>query len=490
MKKVIIITLSLSFFLNSCSDFLDIPSETSLTTEVFYKTEADFQKSVNGIYAPLRNLYADGGANAAWAMGEMRSDNTYYMYNPDDRGLVDPEDIANFSSQPANAVSTAKYVTNYRMIARANQVLVLIDGMNFSEEAKIKFKGEASFLRALCYFDLVQYFGKLPLHLVPVKTREEAVLPLSEVDVVYNQIIKDATEAANLLPLKSKQEQGRATSGAANTLLGNIYMSLKKYSEAEPYFKKVIDSNEYELLPDYASVFSVTNKNNKESIFEIQYKEGNDGYANGFIYDFLPKPMPKAQVFEITGAANVQALGGQSFNIPTPELIAAYEPNDKRKNISIASITMNGITYPYIKKLLQPHAQHGNTGTNWPVYRYSEVLLSYAEALEKDGKGGQAIPYLNQVRTRAGLANSTNPNLADAIFDERRVELAFENKRWLDLVRTGKAKITMAAFGARVKANPQAYYFPNGIAPPPASFTTIDILFPLPASESMLTPFF
>ncbi|MFV8341025.1 RagB/SusD family nutrient uptake outer membrane protein [Flavobacterium sp. XS2P39] len=492
MKKILFTALSLSLFLGSCSsDFLEIPSETSLSTATFYKTEADLQQAVNAAYAPLRNLY-NTSFQGAYIMGELRSDNTTYIFNPGYRGTIDPEAIADFTNQPSNSVSTGKYTTNYQIIARANQLLASVEGVDFAAASKNNIKGQALFLRALAYFDLVQYFGKVPLHLTPVTNREEAALPLSEVDAVYAQIIADASEAATLLPPKSVQEPGRATSGAAKTLLGNLHAVKKDWASAETILKEVIDSGEYTLLTDYASAFSVGNKNNSESVFEVQYKEGTEGYASGFIYEMLPMPMSAAQVTSITGASGAQALTVEAYNIPTPDLVAAYEVGDLRKSISIATATLaDGKTYPYIKKLLQPHAQAGITGTNWPVYRYSEVLLLYAEALNEQGKS--VSHYLNDVRNRAGLINSLavgQVNLRAAILAERRVELAFENKRWPDLVRTGNAATVMAAYGARVKANPQDYYFPAGLAPAPAAFGTISLLFPLPASESLLSPNF
>ena len=189
---------------------------------------------------------------------------------------------------------------------------------------------------------------------------------------------------------------------------------------------------------------------------------------------------------------------GENNNIPTPDIIAAYEPNDKRKDISIGYVTLSqslreNKVYPYIKKYARPHALHNNTGTNWPVYRYAEVLLFLAEALNEQGKPAEAAPYLNQVRARAGLAATTATSQATmrtAIYQERRVELAFENKRWFDLVRTGRVKEVITAYGARVKANPLDYYFPKGAVPPPNAFTVLDEVYALPAVEAALTPYF
>jgi hypothetical protein len=203
----------------------------------------------------------------------------------------------------------------------------------------------------------------------------------------------------------------------------------------------------------------------------------------------------------ITGTSNPQGLSGEGNNAPTPDIIAAYEAGDKRKDASIAYVTLSqslraNKVYPYIKKFAAPHALHMNTGNNWPIYRYSEVLLFLAEALNEQSKGGEALPFLNMVRDRAfGAGNGTitaagQTDLRDIILNERRVELAFENKRWFDLVRTGLAKDVITAYGNRIKANPQNYYYPDGAVPPNNAFSNIDLLYGLPADESSLSPYF
>lgn len=501
MKLKIIGTALMIIVLSSCKkDFLTLPPETTLTTPVFFKTQADFQQAVNGAYAPLRTLYYNPANNnsSGYIMGEMHSDNTHYILNPNFRATIDQEQIADFINDPSSLVVTARYTTDYLIIARANQVLAPIDAADFDQTLKDNIKGQALFLRAFAYFDLVQYFGKVPLHLTPVESREETALPLTSTDSIYAQIITDAQKAASLLPPKSTQEAGRATKGAANTLLANVYIVMKQYAQAETVLKGVVNSGEYTLLPDYAAVFNPANKNNSESVFEIQYKEGSEGYASDFITPILPQPISAQEVtatfakYNVT-PSSIQALTIEAYNIPTPDIIAAYEAGDKRKDASIGYATASGTTYPFIIKYLHPHAQFGITNDNWPVYRYSEVLLLLVEALNEQSKSPEALPYLNMVRNRAGLGNITTTSqdeLRDIIMHERRVELAFENKRWTDLVRTGTAKAVISAYGARVKANPQAYYYPAGQAPPPAAFTNISLTFPLPASEALLSPYF
>ena len=502
--KIFVLFGLLSVGFSGCSKFLEKVPETALSSAIFFTKEADFKQAVNGAYVPLRAIVN----NNAYLLGEMHSDNTYYYRNILFGATEQQENLADFCVPTANGITTNVYVTNqyrldYQIIARTNQILALIDGVDFNADSKANLKGQALFLRAYAYFELVRYFGKVPLHLTPVTNREEAAIDLFPVEDIYAQIIKDAGEAAALLPLKSAQEPGRATSGAAKTLLADVYVNLKKWPEAEALLKEVVASNEYSLMSQYANAFSTTNanKNNQESVFEVQFMEGSGGYNGSIIYNFLPRPMTAEELSPITQTANPQSLSGEGNNAPTPDIIAAYEPGDTRKDASIAYVTLSGSlrdnkVYPYIKKYAVPHALHGNTGNNWPIYRYSEVLLLLAEALNEQGKGADGLVYLNEVRHRAfgaglgTISTTSQDELRDILFHERRVELAFENKRWFDLVRSGKAVEVITAYGNRVKSNPQDYYYPNGAVPPNNAFTNLDLYYGLPAAEASLTPYF
>lgn len=488
--------------LSGCREnFLNVLPETSLSTDVFFKSEVDFQQAVNAAYVPLRGIYDI----PAWILKEMHSDNSYYARNTLYGAVDATENVANFavptaSGVTANANVLSQYRLNYQIIARANQIISTIDGVDFAAASKSNLKGQALFLRAFAYFDLVRLFGKVPMHLTPVIGREDAALPLSTTDELYAQIEKDALEASKLLPNKAKQEAGRATSGAAKTLLANLYLTQKKWAQVQPLMEDVVKNDGYSLMPDYDNAFSFTstNKNNAESVFEVQYMEGSAGYNGSFIYRFIPSPITIEELKPITGTTNTQGTSQESNNIPTPDIIAAFETGDKRKDVNIGYVTLSSSLaenkkYPYIKKYARVHTQHGNTGQNWPVYRYAEVLLFLAESLNEQNKPAEAAAYLNQVRTRAGLAATTAASQADmreAIFKERRVELAFENKRWFDLTRTGRVKEIIEPYGARIKANPTAYYFPKGSAAPSNAFTVLDDYYGLPADEAALTPNF
>ena len=502
MKTKHILTGLLAFMLTACQkDFLTVVPETALSSATFFTKEADFQQAVNATYVPLRAIFNE----RAWILGELHSDNAYYARNTLFGAVDGTENIADFALPAANGVTAndnvlQQYRYDYQIIARANQVLSQIDKIDFSADSKNNLKGQALFLRAFAYFELVRYFGKVPLHLTPVVGRTDAALALSSVDEVYAQIIKDTGDAAKLLLPKAKQEAGRVTSGTAKTMLANVYIIQKKWAEAEALLRDIVTNDTYKLMADYTDAFSTNtgNKNNAESVFEVQYLEGSAGYNGNFIYRVIPTPITAAELAPITGTSNPQSISGENNDIPTPDIIAAYEAGDKRKDISIGYVTLSqslreNKVYPYIKKFAKTHSLHNNTGNNWPVYRYAEVLLFLAEALNEQGKTGEAATYINQVRARAGLAATTATSQAamrTALYQERRVELAFENKRWFDLVRTGRVVEVITAYGARVKANPQDYYFPKGAVPPPNAFTNLDVYYPLPAVEAALTPFF
>lgn len=476
-----------------CDDLLRTQPETEVSTSTFYASQEDFEQAVAGAYAPLQDIY-----ESAWIMSEMRSDNTHFIYDVANRGSKPEEDVATFLVETNNRVVSGRWEDNYLIISRVNQVLTSIDDITFDESVKQNLKGQALFLRALAYFDLVRNFAGVPLFLEPPASYEETFKPRTPSSEIYNQIIADASAAATLLPPSSDQGTGRATSGAAYTLLGDVYLTLGRWSDAEAALKSV---EGYSLLPDYLDVFRPSNEGNSEIILEVEYLEGTaQGLGSSFPYDFLPVLSDPSV---ITGVSPASQNNNGAFNTPTPDIIGAYEDTlkDERYAASIAYYSgpspLVGVTYentPYIRKYQHPHAQYGETDQNWPVYRYAEVLLMLAEAVnEQGGREGEALTYLNQVRGRAGLdavTSGSQAELRDVILRERRIELAFENKRWYDLVRTGRAVEVMNAHGANVKTDPQAYYYPEGSFAVENSYTITedDHLFPIPVTEININP--
>jgi starch-binding outer membrane protein, SusD/RagB family len=488
MKKLIIFLIAISFAATACKkDFLNKTPVSTIGVPDFYRTQSDFDQAIVGLYAPLRTLYGVGAANyGAWGMGEMRSDNTCFIYNYANRGYSDREQPDLFLDDANNTFASNKYNQDFIIIGRANQILVSIDKSELTESGKANIKGQALFLRAFAYFDLVQYFGDVPLILVPPASYEETQVGRTGKNEIYQQIITDASEAAGLLPAPDKQTKGYVANGAAYTLLGNVYLVLNRWAEAETALKSV---SGYTLLADYAAVFSPANKNNTESVFEVQYwDDPAAGMASDFAYNFLPVlPDPGVIPGFPSGSSNTYA----GWNTPTPDLISAYDINDKRRDASIGFYTGGQYTnIPYVRKFVHGAKIAPNTNDNWPVYRYAEVLLLLAEALNEQGKTGEALPYLNRVHaaSRTGLSPldiADQTLLRESIRHERQIELAFENKRWPDLLRWGTAIAIMNAQGKRIKANPRDYYYPAGVNPVPAAYnvTPERLLFPIPQRE-------
>ncbi|SIN71088.1 RagB/SusD family nutrient uptake outer membrane protein [Chitinophaga niabensis] len=515
MRPVIYIILTFLLFSSCKNNFLNEFPEGQLNEKNFFKSTADFQQAVTGAYAPLRGAidptrgtYVAGSGinNIAFFMDEMRSDNTHYDYNAKDRGGLGYEQIADFLDDAPNGVVLSRYRAAYTGISRTNVILDRIEKIDFTmtEADKNVIVGEAKALRAHYYFDLVRHYGAVPLHLHEVKTAGDAFLARTGVDSVYQQIISDFTDALGLLAAPAKFPQsGHITKGMVATELALVYMTQQKFDLAVPLLQSVTTMG-YDLLPTYAEVFDPNKKNSIESIFEIQYKDGTDGQQGNLIYRFIPVT---PNTLNILGITYNNTDGG--WNVPTDDMIAAYEAGDKRLDESIAVVegTLNSntdfiperivsivgyagppagkIAKRFIKKYLHPpYTLVNNTKDNWPVFRYADVLLMLAESLNETNKSGEALPHLNRVRRRAGLLNdittTDQAQLRDIIAKERRVELAFENHRWLDLVRTKKAVAVMNAHGIVMKAT-YGYLLPG-------SYQVNDnkLIFAIPFSERQI----
>jgi hypothetical protein len=496
--KHIIATCFFTILLFSCSeDFLTIPSASSLSVPVYFKTQADFESAVNGIYNPLSgffnyttpNFAINGTANHL-LIGDMHSDNARYYYNPSYRATIAQENVADFVPDIQNF--SGFWNTFYGWIARANQVLSCIDDATFDQAVKDNLKGQALFLRAYSYWWLARVYGDACIHLVPVTSVEGASKPLSPVADVLAQVIDDATLAVTLLKNKATQTPGRVTSGTARMLLADVYIWQKQWALAETQLTGL--SSEYSLMPNYSDITDPAKKNNAESIFEIQFSSASTDFSHCVAYTMIPIPFRADSIKVLTGVSNPQAMtAGEGMCIPTPELLSKYEAGDKRKAATIKMVhDASGVSAPMCVKYLHTHSLYQQTGDNMPVYRYAEALLFLAEAVNEQGRLSEALGYLNQVRTRAGLANSTaatQADIRDAIMKERQVEFAFEGKRWFDLVRTDNVQAVIGAYGANVKANPMSYYFSPGITPVPLSFTSITTTFSIPDAERLYNPY-
>lgn len=455
--------LGIGLSLTGCSrNFLDQEPESSLLGANFWKTESDLKQGVVGAYSSLRGM----GGFSYWVFGEMRSDNTTFQYNEPQRGQENREFVDEFLVTPDNILIRDYWRQCYEGIARCNDVLDNVDRIPMSDAAKSQAIGEVKFLRAFHYFNLVRQFGGVPLKLsITTSPAQANSKGRASIDEVYTQIIADLNDAVAQLPAVTDYaaaDKGRVSKGSANALLGEVFMTQKKFGEALVALRKVTG---YSLMSDYASIFTPANKNNVESIFEIQYLGAVPDLSSNLMYQFAP--FNSGTVVTQDPGTNLNYTSG--WNTPTADLIASYEPADIRKNVSLAEGFNSGAGFvgvPYVKKYNHGFVQPGQTNVNFPVIRYADVLLMIAECLNEQSfnANGEAFTLLNQIRSRAQLpaktAGNTNPalNVPDqqafrqAIFQERKVELAFENHRWYDLVRSGNAVAIMTAHGQREKA--------------------------------------
>jgi hypothetical protein len=505
MKKIYIVITVLAFTVSSCKkSYLDLHPLDQTSPATFYQTDAQLKSAIAAAYVPMRDLM-----NYDYFCSEMKSDNTHYQPYPANRGTayVHRENVSDWNDDSTNGVTNMEYYDCYLTIFRCNIVIDRApDAVSATDAVKANVIGQAKFLRAWNYFKLVRLFGGVPLYLKEVKKADEAFVSRSTVDQVYAQIVADATDAASkLLPPAKFPQTGEATKGSATMLLAEVYMTQKKYAEAETLLASLAGMG-YGLNANYADAFLTTNKNGKESIFEIQFQEGQTTTSapSNFIYQFLPR-CTTTTLITGTGTAN-GATGG--WNTPSPDLIAAYEAGDKRLDASIGiaegaynasdllvvSANKSIVGYvpaagkvgvPYAKKYLHtPHVANNISNDDWPVYRYSDALLLLAEAQNEQSKS--PLTALNAVRTRAGLAASAETNqatLRDIIARERRVELAFENHRWHDLQRTGTAIAVMTAYAVKAKST---YY--TQVPVNAFGITANRLLFPIPQAEVGINP--
>lgn len=483
MKNIYYIVLAL--LLSACTgDFLEIYPETSLNEGVYYKTESEYIMLANGCYVPMR----DYEKTNHWVITEVKSDNGSYQYNPTDGGDAGRGTILQFLVSASSGIYTYFWDASYNGIYRCNKLLSEIDRPEVSwSKASLKERcsGEAYFLRALYYFNLVRQFGGVPIILEPLSSKEAFKIKRSTVDQVYALIIDDLNMASTHFKLaQDVEEPGRANLGTTNAILGKVYLTLRKYAESEKALKIVIESGKYDLLPNYADLFNPTKKDFKETIFSIQYGESSVELSNQFIFIFAPWTSGG----DVTKRPNIKQNSGQNgWNQPTDDLIGAFEADDLRKNVSIGYWTgkdWDGVVraIPYCAKFKPPVAAPDNRcSDNLPVIRYSDVLLMYAEVLNEQGRTTEAITYVELVRKRAGLANPLvgydKTSLATLIAKERQVEFCFENQRWYDLLRTNKALEVMTAHGIREKAK-KPFLFANSYQMDPYK-----LLAPIPAEE-------
>ena len=458
LKYNLIAIALLGFSFSSCSDFLEQNPQTDLSENDFYKTADDILSAVNGTYSSLQenDIYGNW-----YVFGEIPSDNTRNQLSG---SVTTQNEFDQFYIDTQNSMIANFWKAAYKVINRTNTVLGRIDGIDINADLANRYKLECKFIRALMYFNLVRVYGDVPLVLKEISISESYDILREPKENVYNQIIADLKEAQGLPVSYPTAEDGRATQGAAKALLADVYMTLHKYAEAETILAEIINSGRYSLLENtpgslnidgYKNVFSPVNHNSKEGIFEIQFLKGGYGEGSNYANNFAPE----------NSGTNVVAVGGTGGNnIPEMDIYNAYEEGDLRRDFSMSLGYYDNrknnewVESRYVCKYMDVPYQNNDASNNYPVIRYADVILMYAEALNQNGKTAEACKYLNMTRRRGFGYQTTETSPVDLqttdkaqfslmVEQERRVELAFENHRWFDLIRTGRAVEVMRSKG-------------------------------------------
>lgn len=450
IKNIVIISLMLLAFL-SCNDndFLDV-SPSKETPEQALSSPTAATKMVNAIYNKLLDW---NESSFSWnGVSSITSDDADKGSDPGDTG-GDKDLLDNLNFSGTTISFNEVWEANYQGIARANQALYYLPDSDIDEALRARLIGESKFLRALYYFRLAKMFGGVPLikGIPSIKNQDDINTANTRVskEEIYAFIITDLEDAAASLPTQyGGSDLGRATKGAALTLLAKVYM----YQGTTADWQKVKDLTTqvmglgYSLTPDYSHIWREIGENNEESIFEIQ--------ARG------ETPNKGVQGYFVTQGARGAGGWGWGFNTPTQDLANAYEANDTRRDATIifrgetlwdGLLIANTVSNPmYNQKAYVSKTEESFNGDDWEsnknvrILRYAEVLLMNAEAAIK--VGGDAATPLNAIRHRAGLGDAPVVDIM-AVWKERRLELAFEHDRYFDLVRQGRAGVVLRAHG-------------------------------------------
>lgn len=435
MKKILVLASLATLLMTSCGDsFFDLEPASSVTIDKVYKTASDYNVAVIGCYAKLQsqvNFYTE--------CCEYRSDNL--SLDAPTAGTQDRYDIDHFTEKPSNGILSSYWANFNNNVYRCNLLLDQIDGANFAENLKKQYKGEAMFIRALNYFNMYRIWGGVPATKHVVSAAEALKVARYSDEQMFDLIAGDLKEIVdnNYLPeTYSSADMGRATSGAAKALLGKVYLTFHKWTEAKDILSFLVN-RKIQLVSPIAQVFNVDNKNNNEIIFAVHFNKEIEGEGHSYWYN-------------LTNASD--------DTNQTSSLLNTFPTGDTRKDL---------ITYVQVEKNVRLMNKFYDTksptfktvGNDQILLRYADVLLMYAEALNEiqydASEGSLALKYLNAVRQRAGISNLTVKQLPTqekfrkGILVERQREFPYEGQRWFDLVRMGFAKSVMAENGVEIK---------------------------------------
>ena len=452
MKKIkIALYALLTLTMVNCSDdFLDKTQPDTINTGNYPKTGEELITLVNGAYQPLQRpkLY-----NMRMWTSDIFAGNSIVGAGGGDDGLETTQ-LSNFVTSTDNQGVLDLWRGPWPGILSSNIIIKTAPALNIDETIKNRCLGQAYFLRAHYYFILVRFFGDVPLVTEPQDVNGDLYPARAPKTEIYKLIISDLEKAIQFLPTKQQygdSDKGRASKGAAIGALAKVYLTLGQWQKVVDLTTQ-LEGMGYALNTDYSDNFNINKENSVESLFEVQY--ASDGG-----YDFWSNENQASWTSTFMGPRGANFVGGGwGWNQPTQEFVNSYEAGDKRKEKTIfyegcpnydgkeykANYSLTGYN---VKKFLVPLSafpSYDNSPLNFPIMRYSEVLLMKAEALNELGQTSLAIVPLNLVRGRAGLAAVTSglsqSAFRDKVLHERRMELAFEGQRWFDLIRVNNGQ--------------------------------------------------
>lgn len=481
----------IAIYFPSCNKFLAEKPKGILSPGTFFNSDSAVKAAINGLYAIYHNPSLHGKIgldrfyeNGADTIGPNR---TFDQVELVQNYIINEGNIGSISQGGGAPVT---WQDLYRVIQNANIILANIDGNSkISDAAKSQYGGEALFFRAYSYYHLTNLWGDVPYYRDNISINEIRVLGRTDKGQIRDDILKDLGQAQDQLPDSyAGGELGRASKWAAATLMVKLYLWQKKWKEARDKAVEIINNSPHGLLDHYADIFDPSNEYNKEIIWAIDFvKDTNpDDWPDHFNPRIRDEPLKGSERNALLSALNARQEGftGYGLAVPLPDLVDKFPVNDLRRPSNIITNYLGyDLHFPYVKKfwaLNQLSSPRGNHGENKKIFRLADVYLMAAEAENELSGPANAYPYINKVRARAydpiqPLSGLTQAQFRQAIYDERKWELASENHRRMDLIRWG---ILLDV----VKHTKYRVYNPA------VNITPKNILLPIPPTEINLNP--
>ena len=438
---------ALCFGGSGCEKFLEEPDKSNFTMENYFTKPEHAESVVNAVYESLRATTGGGFNGAPWMMLEFSTG----LANTELGQAQSSINVRNLVNNADNEYGNTWWVSSYRGIGNANLAIAKIPGISMDENLKKRYLGEAHFLRAHYYYNLVRIFGKIPLIDQPVDLTSTELYPAPATEEeIYNLIVADLT-TAEAAGLPVSDVTGRVTQGAAKSLLSSVYLTMagfplqkgaEYYQKAADKAREVIQGGQYSLFTSYDDLHRLATKNRGENIFMVQ-----------FAPNILPSNWQTSIIPYNQGISAYSDETGAIF--ANKEFVESYAPGDKRakeKQFYYRTYTLSsdrtqtvdlGGYYLYKHFDTDAHLSTTSSGLNWPLLRYAEVLLTFAEAAnEAGGPTPEAYAAVNAIRSRAelpDLKDLSKEAFREAVWRERWYELSYENKTWFDMVRLRKA---------------------------------------------------